>query len=258
MGDILRHSLRKQLQFQEKKTVTMLTLHNVATAILLMVVHTLVSTHPNIPKADLQNREASAVGWQKAFEGGRCGGGNWLRGHDESTQSQCQEACSSEDDCEFYCHSSTPPAFHWECLRYNACPSLNTTLLGDDASSYSCYKKPGSYVQGNRGEDACPEGSEPITDLAECEEAAHYFQYKFDSEGGDKTGDLVCAYRKIGGKRKVQLSSAHFGIADWLCKDCDTKCGCEYNHEGTEDYKCGTYTAGDKNIKESAQIEGWT
>jgi len=77
----------------------------------------------------------------------------------------------------------------------------------------------GSYVQGNRGEDACPEGSEPITDLAECEEAAHYFQYKFDSEGGDKTGDLVCAYRKMGGKRKVQLSSAHSRIADWLCKE---------------------------------------
>merc|ERR1712038_220455 len=142
MGDILRHSLRKQLQFQEKKTVTMLTLHNVATAILLMVVHTFVSTHPNIPKADLQNREASAVGWQKAFEGGRCDGNNWLRGHDESTQSQCQEACSSEDDCEFYCHSSTPPDFHWECLRYKGCPSINTTLHGSDASSYSCYMKP--------------------------------------------------------------------------------------------------------------------
>merc|ERR1712038_1293489 len=146
MGDILRHSLKKQLQFQEKRRLTMLSLHNVATAIVLMVVHTLVSTHPNILKADLQDREASAVGWQKAFEGGRCDGNNWLRGHDESTQSQCQEACSSEDDCEFYCHSSTPPGFHWECLRYKGCPSINTTLHGSDASSYSCYKKPGCPI----------------------------------------------------------------------------------------------------------------
>merc|ERR1712141_324378 len=142
MGDILRHSLKKQLQFQEKKRLTMLSLHNVATAILLMVVHTLVSTHPNIPKANLQDRE----GWQKAFEGGRCGGNSWLSGHDESTQSQCQEACSSEDDCEFYCHSSTPPDFHWECLRYKGCPSINTTLHGSDASSYSCYMKPGCPI----------------------------------------------------------------------------------------------------------------
>ena len=81
-----------------------------------------------------------ALGWPKQG-GGRCGGDNWLRGDAKSTQSQCQDACSSEDDCEFYCHGSGGPQF--DCLRYIACPSLETTLKGTDVSSYSCYKKPG-------------------------------------------------------------------------------------------------------------------
>jgi len=47
---------KKQIPFE-----SMLSIYNVATAILLMVVHTLVSAHPNIPKAYLQNRE---VDWE--------------------------------------------------------------------------------------------------------------------------------------------------------------------------------------------------
>jgi len=49
---------KKQIPFE-----SMLSIYNVATAILLMVVHTLVSAHPNIPKAYLQNREVVCPGY---------------------------------------------------------------------------------------------------------------------------------------------------------------------------------------------------
>ena len=47
------------------------------------------------------------------------------------------------------------------------------------------------------------------------------------------------------------------GVAN-CAKVCNERPGCtsfEYNHE---DYKCGTYTGGDKNTQESVQNEGWT
>ena len=44
-------------------------------------------------------------------------------------------------------------------------------------------------------------------------------------------------------------------------KVCDERPGCtsyEYNHGGNEDFKCGTYTGGKKNIRNQDQLRGWT
>ena len=52
------------------------------------------------------------------------------------------------------------------------------------------------------------------------------------------------------------------GKGIWKCADvCSKREGCtsfEYNHEGTEGYKCGTYTAGRDNVQDRPQKSDWT
>ena len=46
------------------------------------------------------------------------------------------------------------------------------------------------------------------------------------------------------------------------CADaCNVREGCtsfEFNHDGSKNYRCGTFTAGDSNVQNQDQIPGWT
>ena len=47
-------------------------------------------------------------------------------------------------------------------------------------------------------------------------------------------------------------------ICAYTCRQRDGCTGFEYNNDGSENYKCGTYTGGDSNIEATVQSSSWT
>jgi len=82
----------------------------------------------------------------------------------------------------------------------------------------------GSYIQGNLGENSCPCGSDPISDVEECKAAAEQFGYKFDDKvmgvKDDESDIPLCNYcTNCNGPDRVHLSTGHGDGAYWMCKE---------------------------------------
>eukprot|EP01050_Picozoa_sp_SAG11_P028622 SAG11_NODE_7724_length_1104_cov_1.355224_2_plen_92_part_00 len=75
-----------------------------------------------------------------------------------------------------------------------------------------------SYVLGSTGVDACPDGYQPVTDVATCALAAQHLSLTHSESANDLGDTAVC--NLCGGctSRTARLSTNHGDQAQFICK----------------------------------------
>merc|ERR1712038_43734 len=108
---------------------SMLSLYNVATAILLMVPHTLVSAHPNIPKANLQDRSGCPIGYKQS---GTLSADNDIPGKalgqsKQSTIDDCKAKCEAHPKCNSFMYGRKDEKYEKNAEQTDKCELAEET-----------------------------------------------------------------------------------------------------------------------------------
>ena len=75
----------------------------------------------------------------------------------------------------------------------------------------------GVYARGERGVDACPSGSVPISDPAECQAAAVSFGLTYETASNDGNDNSICFWCGACSPQKVKIANSHGPGAEWFC-----------------------------------------
>jgi len=153
---------------------------------------------------------------------------NEVDGNTPEAQATCLDLCQEEE-------GATGCEVIWDQSNRGCYAHTSEVDRGNKANNHTCWifskcQDEVPYVQGNKGENACPAGSFPIYDSTECEAAANYFGYAYSATNGKKDGTPSCHYCRGCTPKEVRLASGHAKRSSWLCK---TGCPVGYKQSGT-------------------------
>ena len=77
---------------------------------------------------------------------------------------------------------------------------------------------PPAYIDGEIGEDRCPDGYEVITDADECKNASRKLGFKYFEDQLTTGAHSICNWCGGCSPKGARLSDSHGHLARWICR----------------------------------------